>query len=102
MSTAEHDQTKLGYIFVLVVQVASDRKLVKSLSRGGSSPRNGFVLPVNINFHLYCREGKPLPYGIYRNIREGKPLPYIPTHLQISIYRSLPLKKEPPAQPMVL
>ena len=67
MSTAEHDQTKLGYIFVLVVQVALDRKLVKSLSRGCSSPRNGFVLPVNINFHLYCREGKPLPYTSSNN-----------------------------------
>ena len=61
MSTAEHDQTKLGYIFVLVVQVALDRKLVKSISRGGSSPRNGFVLPVNINFTFIVGRGNPSP-----------------------------------------
>ena len=72
MSTAEHDKTKLGYIFVLVVQVALDRKLVKSLSRGCSSPRNGFVLPANKNFHLIVGRENPSP-----------------THLQIPICRDI-------------
>ena len=85
MSTAEHDQTKLGYIFVLVVQVALDRKLVKSLSRGCSSPRNGFVLPANKNFYLFVGRSKPLPHGIYRNIREGKPLPYTSSNPNLSV-----------------
>ena len=65
MSTAEHDQTELGYIFVLVVQVASDRKLVKAF-RGGTRPLEmaSFSLRIKI-FTFTVGRGNPSPTKIF-------------------------------------